>query len=234
MLKEKEGEGSSGTEECTEIFTVATTLERFVIFHVVKEIVGFILYMHQQIPAILQGISVEFDSMHIECKQLKLVLTEKEVKASTRRQQNGRMREVKNGIRRLEKLMTSFSKLQIAFQMMLNEVHCIQEVILVLGASPIHPQHVYELFFWNGKSFPENAAEDYTKSSRVAEALARKAIRALISSGAGSVSYGGPTKLFLLVKAPATFNLPLHFLPKRDFRYSKKVSLYLYATYTLF
>lgn len=35
----------------------------------------------------------------------------------------------------------------------------------------------------------------------------------------------GPSKLFLLVKAPSSFNLPLHFLPKRDFRYSKKVSI---------
>lgn len=31
-------------------------------------------------------------------------------------------------------------------------------------------------------------------------------------------------KLFLLVKAPATLKLPMHFLPKRDFKYHKKVS----------
>ncbi|KAJ7006246.1 hypothetical protein NC653_005566 [Populus alba x Populus x berolinensis] len=34
------------------------------------------------------------------------------------------------------------------------------------------------------------------------------AARALILKGAGSISYPGPTKLFLLVKAPASFNLP--------------------------
>lgn len=77
-----------------------------------------------------------------------------------------------------------------------------------------------------------------------------QAIRALISSGAGSSSYAGfcadmsflcqckrvinsvlksfklfagPSKLFLLVKSSSTFNVPLHFLPKRDFRYGKKV-----------
>ncbi|KAJ6938821.1 hypothetical protein NC651_005302 [Populus alba x Populus x berolinensis] len=44
--------------------------------------------------------------------------------------------------------------------------------------------------------------------SKVAEGLSRKAARALISKGAGSSSYPGPTKLFLLVKAPASFNLP--------------------------
>ncbi|KAF9588959.1 hypothetical protein IFM89_017638, partial [Coptis chinensis] len=57
---------------------------------------------------------------------------------------------------------------------------------------------------------------DYNKS-KAAETLSRKAIRAFVSDGVG------PTKLFLLVRAPATFNLPLHFLPKCDFRYSQKV-----------
>ncbi|KAF5938345.1 hypothetical protein HYC85_022604 [Camellia sinensis] len=50
-----------------------------------------------------------------------------------------------------------------------------------------------------------------------------QAIRTLISNGAGSDSYtGAQPYFFLLVKAPSSFNLPLHFLPKRDFRYSKK------------
>ncbi|WCJ37422.1 hypothetical protein M5689_018562 [Euphorbia peplus] len=40
---------------------------------------------------------------------------------------------------------------------------------------------------------------------------------------AASGSYPGPTKLFLFVKVPSSLNLPLHFLPKRDFRYSKKI-----------
>lgn len=77
-----------------------------------------------------------------------------------------------------------------------------------------------------------------------------QAIRTLVSKCAGSNSYAGymlglvckdcltcwllepkwdvlflgPTKLFLLVKAPASFSQPVHFLPKRDFRYNKKVT----------
>jgi hypothetical protein len=43
----------------------------------------------------------------------------------------------------------------------------------------------------------------------------------------------GPSKLFLLVKAPSSFNLPLHFLPKREFRYSKKVSVSLFSFFFL-
>ena len=33
----------------------------------------------------------------------------------------------------------------------------------------------------------------------------------------------GPIKLFVLIKAPSSFNQPMHFLPKRDFRYNRKV-----------
>lgn len=40
-------------------------------------------------------------------------------------------------------------------------------------------------------------------------------------------TFSGPSKLFLLIKAPASFCLPVHFLPKRDFKYSKKVITHL-------
>lgn len=39
------------------------------------------------------------------------------------------------------------------------------------------------------------------------------------------VFFLGQSKLFLVVKAPSSLNLPHHFLPKRDFRHSKKVFL---------
>ena len=34
----------------------------------------------------------------------------------------------------------------------------------------------------------------------------------------------GPIKLFVLIKAPSSFNQPMHFPPKRDFRYNRKVN----------
>ncbi|PIA30802.1 hypothetical protein AQUCO_05400121v1 [Aquilegia coerulea] len=222
--EEGEGEGESRSESenyIKEIETTAETLDEAVIFHVIKEIVGFVLYMHQQIPSLLQDLNQEFDELQTGRKDLELVLTQTEVKASSRRKHIGRMREVKQGIKRLEKLMSSVSVLQTAIQLMLHEIHSIQGVMLVLGSSPVRPQHVYEMLFSHGRVVSDHGKEN-TKS-KVAEALSRKAIRALISSGAGSVSYAGPTKLFIMVKAPATLNLPLHFLPKRDFRYSKKI-----------
>lgn len=44
----------------------------------------------------------------------------------------------------------------------------------------------------------------------------------------------GPTKLFLLVQAPASLNLPLHFLVKREIRENKKVSVIIRSAYLLF
>ncbi|XWS76419.1 hypothetical protein CRYUN_Cryun01aG0174600 [Craigia yunnanensis] len=215
-----EGEGSSDME-FTEIEMTAEFLDGSIIFHVVKDAIGFVLYMHQQIPSILQDISLEFDSMQTEYKELEMDLTKTEAKASLRGKHFGRMREVKQGIRRMEKFMSRVSSLQTAFQLMISEIPNIQEVILVLGASPIRPQHVYQMYFSHANA-ATSAEADFVKG-KTAEGLSRKAIRALISKGAGSSSYPGPTKLFLMVKAPTSFNLPLHFLPKRDFRYSKKI-----------
>ncbi|KAF9615796.1 hypothetical protein IFM89_026467 [Coptis chinensis] len=108
------------------------------------------------------------------------------------------MREVKQGLKRMEKLMNTLASLNTAIQLMLNESHNIEGVMLVLGSSPIRPQQVYEMFFSHG-SFVAEHTIDYNKS-KAAETLSRKAIRALVSDGAGSVSYAGPTKLFLLAE----------------------------------
>ncbi|KAG1365167.1 hypothetical protein COCNU_12G001670 [Cocos nucifera] len=172
---------------------------------------------------ILQHLENEYDTLKEEHKSLEeTVLTPVELKPSFQKKHNFRKRELKQGIKRLEKLMNSISSLLSALQEALDEMPNIQGVTMVLGASPLRPQHVYQMLFFHGK-FDRGSAKDSSKS-KVAEALSRKAIRALISSGAGSSSYAGPSKLFLLVKSSSTFNLPLHFLPKRDFQYSKKIA----------
>ncbi|XP_057966578.1 uncharacterized protein LOC131156709 [Malania oleifera] len=219
-MEGNEGEGRSEME-FTEIKAPIDSFDSSAIFHVVTNVVGFVLYMHQQIPSILQDISLEFDTLHAEYQELEMVLTQTEAKASSRRKHAGKMRELKQGIRRLEKLMKTVSSVQTALQLVISEIPDIQGVILVLGASPIRPQHVYEMCFSHG-SIVTGGACGFTKS-KVAEAMSRKAIRALISIGAGSNTYAGPSKLFLLVKAPSSFSSPLHFLPKRDFRYNKKI-----------
>ncbi|CAM8931453.1 unnamed protein product [Rhodiola kirilowii] len=217
-----EGRGSSEIEY-TEIESCTGPLDTSVKFHVVKDILGFILYMHQQIPSILQDLKFEFEALQDEYKELVCEFCAKqvEVKAVTRRMHLGKMREVKFGVKRLQKLMSTTSNMEAALQIILNEVPNIQNVLLILGGSSMRPQHVYEMFFSHDGDFL-GSGSDFMKS-KVAEGLSRKAIRTLISMGAGSSSYGGQSKLFLLVKAPASLNLPHHFLPKRDFRYSKKI-----------
>ncbi|KAI5315983.1 PREDICTED: non-structural [Prunus dulcis] len=207
----------------------ADFLDGSVIFHAINEISGFVLYMHQQIPSLLQDITLEFDSLCSEYKDSEMALHQNEVKPTLRRKHAGQMREAKRGIRRFQKLMRQVSDLQTALKLMISEVPQFQEAILVIGASPLRPHHVYELSFSSASAVPSSSGEhehekelDFGKS-RAAEVLCRKAIRVLISKGAGCASYPGPSKLFLLVKAPPCLNLPLHFLPKRDFRYSNKI-----------
>ncbi|GMN48781.1 hypothetical protein TIFTF001_017948 [Ficus carica] len=214
--------GSSGTvTDCSEIEAAADSLDESMIFHTVNDVAGFVLYMNQQIPAMLQDISLEFDTLGEEYGELEISLREALGNASLRRKQASKMREVKQGIRRFDKLMRSVSDFQTALKLMISEVSNVQAAILVLGASPLRPQQVYEVSFLHGKSVPVGPP-DFAKS-RAADALSRKVIRTLISVGAGSASYPGAAKLFLLVKATSSLNLPLHFLPKRDFKYSKKI-----------
>ncbi|KAJ8899388.1 hypothetical protein K2173_018362 [Erythroxylum novogranatense] len=207
--------------EWTEIETSADSIDGSVIFHLTKSIIGFVLYMHQQIPSTLQDTNLEFDALQAEYKELEVTLTQTELKASSRRKVVGRMREVNRGIRRLEKVVNTVSRVDAALQQIISEIPGIESVVIALGPTPARPQFVYELCFSHGNRIG-NVIADFIKT-RLAEGLSRKVIRMLISKDAGSGNYPGPTKLFLLVKAPASCNLPLHFLPKRDFRCSKKV-----------
>ncbi|GAB2281181.1 hypothetical protein Dimus_015784 [Dionaea muscipula] len=118
--------------------------------------------------------------------------------------------------------MNAISSLQSAFQLIISEV-LIEDVVLILGASPRRPKYVYEMHFPGGRTVPQ-AFEDIT-NTRAKESLSKKVIRALISKGVGPSSYLGPSKLFLLVKAPVSFSMPLHFLPNRGFRCGNKVSV---------
>ncbi|KAF5785082.1 hypothetical protein HanXRQr2_Chr10g0424391 [Helianthus annuus] len=215
----KEGGGISEME-FKDLELPADSIDASVMFHLVMDVLGFVLFMHQQIPSILQDLSLEFDDMNTEYKDLEVAIANSEMKASQRRIQMGRKRQVKHVIRRLEKLMKTVADTQTALQLVFSDIPHVEAVILVLGASPVRPRRVYEFCFSHGKDVSD--ACDFTKT-RVAEAFSKKVIRTLVAKGAGSESYAGPSKLFLLVKAPSSFNMPLHFLPKRDFRCNKKI-----------
>lgn len=116
--------------------------------------------------------------------------------------------------------MTTISTLRSALQLLIREAPGVQRVVLILGGSPLRPQKAYELFFTHSVDVLRFEG-DFSKN-KATEALSKKTIRALISTGAGSTSCPGPMRLFILVQAPPSLNLPQHFLPKRDFRYNRK------------
>lgn len=95
-----------------------------------------------------------------------------ETKASDQRKHNMRKREVKQGIKRQEKLMNGISSLLSALQDALDELPSIQGVTLVLGGSLARPLHVCDMLFSNGR-FDSGSAKECTKS-KVAQTLSRK------------------------------------------------------------
>ncbi|XP_006305317.2 uncharacterized protein LOC17899366 isoform X1 [Capsella rubella] len=217
-----EGEGTTEEHYDVDITTTASSLGGSGVFHIINDIVGFVLYMHQQIPSVLQDMTLEFDGLQTEFTDLDASLTEPEVKPLVRRKLVSRKREVKNEIKKLERLMKAISSLRSALQLMIREAPGIQKVVLILGGSPLRPQKAYELLFTQHSSNYVLGYEGDFAKSKAAEALSKKTIRALISTGAGSTSYPGPMRLFILVHAPPSLNLPQHFLPKRDFKYNRK------------
>ncbi|URE36995.1 hypothetical protein MUK42_35736, partial [Musa troglodytarum] len=175
------------------------------IFHIVKEILGFVLYMHQQIPSLLQHLENEFDALKEEHESLEEAWrTPEESKASDRRKHNSRKIEIKRGIRRLDKLMCSVSSLLSALRLALEEVPDIREVTLFLGASIARPQHVFQLVF-SGGNFGSGNANKCTER-KISDNIARK-VRPSCSCS---------SEVPLLSASSA-------FFPKRDFRFSKKV-----------
>lgn len=99
---------------------------------------------------------------------------ETEMKPSLRRNHNSKMREIKRGIRRLDKLMNTFSSIQTALQQIIIEVPDVQGAVLVLGSSPIRPMHVYEMSFSRGNVL-SHGASDFSRT-KAAEGLSRKVL----------------------------------------------------------
>ncbi|RAL45737.1 hypothetical protein DM860_009601 [Cuscuta australis] len=212
-----EGGGSSYVELAT-IESAAGSMDGAFVFHVVYDIIGFALFMHQQIPSLLQDLTSEFDELLAEFKELEAVLAHEETTGPARRKHASRKREVRVCMRRWNKFMNTISNVKTALQLMLTEVPSIETLLLVIGSTPIRPLHVFELHFSQGGRV---RSPDYSRT-RAVETILKKAIRELVSRGAGSSSNPGATKLYLLVRAPSSLSLPLHFVPKRDFRFSKK------------
>lgn len=126
-----------------------------------------------------------------------------------------RIREVKQRLKRLNKLMTSISSFLSSFSLVLDETPDAQEFILIIGASLARPLHAYEISFSTRRRNSECCEQNIRQ--KVKEVLSRKVpfviyttisrkfisfiemcfiiftqvIRTLMSMGAGGVSYTG-------------------------------------------
>lgn len=55
-MEMEEGEGSTEEKYDVEIATTASSLGGSGVFHIINDILGFVLYMHQQIPSYVSSI----------------------------------------------------------------------------------------------------------------------------------------------------------------------------------
>lgn len=98
-----------------------------------------------------------------------MVVCQAEMKASLRRKHVSRKREVKQGIKRLEKLMSTIANFRTALQLLITEMPQVDRLILVLGPSPLRPLHLYELCFSHGRI----VSADFSRT-KIADAVCRK------------------------------------------------------------
>lgn len=70
--------------------------------------------------------------------------------------------------------MNSVSGFQSAIKLLITEIPNIEEVLLILGATPLRPQHVYQLCFLQRKA-AVGGADDFIKH-KAAKVLSRKVL----------------------------------------------------------
>uniref|UniRef100_A0A0E0L069 Protein kish-A n=1 Tax=Oryza punctata TaxID=4537 RepID=A0A0E0L069_ORYPU len=150
----------------------AASLRRSEVLYVVKELLGFVLYMHHQIPAVLQNLENEFASLKEEMTEM--ALPPAEMKPSDQRKHNTRKREVRRRIEKQEKLMNGLSSVFSALQKALDEVPSIEGVLLILGGSLVRPLFVYDITISHGR-FDAGSANEHG-ASKLAQSVSRKVV----------------------------------------------------------
>ncbi|EMS60679.1 hypothetical protein TRIUR3_21670 [Triticum urartu] len=111
---------------------------------------------------VLQSLETEFAGLKEEMSKMTAPLAE--LKPSDQRKYNTRKRE-----------------------QALDKVSTIEGVALILGGSLVRPLFVYDITVTHGR-FDSGSAKGHG-TTKLAQSVSRKAVRALISCGAGSLSY---------------------------------------------
>uniref|UniRef100_R7WEA7 Uncharacterized protein n=1 Tax=Aegilops tauschii TaxID=37682 RepID=R7WEA7_AEGTA len=143
------------------------------------------LHRLSQTNRVLQSLETEFAGLKEEMSEMTAPLAE--LKPSDQRKYNTRKREVRCRIKKQEKLMKGISTVLSAFQQALDKVSTIEGVALILGGSLVRPLFVYDITVTHGR-FDSGSVKGHG-TTKLAQSVSRKAVRALISCGAGSLSY---------------------------------------------
>ncbi|XP_024521531.1 uncharacterized protein LOC112343005 isoform X1 [Selaginella moellendorffii] len=173
-----------------------------------RELIAFVLYMHQQMPR-------TFDQMQIELRGM-----EGSVRDETTRKSLGKnLQRFVRKTKKLHKFLDCVERLMVAVESAINSTAPgVVEIVLLIGSNVARPQVVYRLKNFGELSDSSSSAE---KTKIDLKQLTTKMIRELLSSGI-TEKVAGPTKLFLLVKASPEFmpTLSENFLPKRAFTWN--------------
>eukprot|EP00249_Psilotum_nudum_P003974 c17499_g1_i1 orf=219-839(+) len=201
--------------ELIEIDIGAHRIDALAASYLLKQLVEFVLFMHHQVPDTIEHLQRKWEDLDVDSNN---------GQPSNQRQQRGRVRKAVRETKKLRKLTESIQNLISAAREAIQGLPGISSLLLLLGSSPSRPQQAYEVQLFITTS--ELKTDESCKEMGInAQNLSRKLIRALISHDAGSFSLG-PTKLFLMVKAPASSSVPQNFLPKQNYALmNKKVSM---------
>ncbi|KAL2653941.1 hypothetical protein R1flu_022069 [Riccia fluitans] len=200
------------------IMNVKASLSMTALMHMLTELIYFVLYMHQQMPCTYEELQSCCIGHAKEAEELSggnsTPLSNQQL-----RSERGRERRESKRLKKLLKLKDEIERIIRSLLSSLSNMSNIRSVLILLGASPLRPKHVYEVQLDCGLN------DDETEDRRVDKSkadLSRKLIRALISDAATS-SADGPMKLFLLVHASSNSQAaPEDFHPKRGFLVSSK------------
>ncbi|KAL3685901.1 hypothetical protein R1sor_003923 [Riccia sorocarpa] len=194
--------------------SVKASLSMKALMHMFRELIYFVLYMHQQMPCTYEELQ-NCRTSHAAEEEVGEADSARSSKET--RLQRGRERREAKRLRKLLKLKDEIERLVHSLRSGLSILADFRSVLLLLGNSPLRPKHVYEVQLdceLNGRVYDE--AED-SRGEKSKSDLSRKLIRALISDAASS-STDGPMKLFLLVQASSNpQRVPEDFPPKRGF-----------------
>eukprot|EP00241_Pyramimonas_parkeae_P010339 CAMPEP_0114260364 /NCGR_PEP_ID=MMETSP0058-20121206/20447_1 /TAXON_ID=36894 /ORGANISM="Pyramimonas parkeae, CCMP726" /LENGTH=253 /DNA_ID=CAMNT_0001375593 /DNA_START=207 /DNA_END=968 /DNA_ORIENTATION=+ len=171
-----------------------------------REVAKFVLYFQNQSPG-------PYDDM---------LRTVQELEAEAESQGAVRARRSRTRNRRLLQFVRSAEAIFSSVRSETLAACKATDLLLVLGASPARPKMACQIHLGDSSLVVDPPADGEPPWEEVTEKQAkdcgRRVVRSLISAAADGPMASGASKLFVLMRAPATETPPANFLPKRCFK----------------